>query len=221
MTKRLGISHICLKSFHLPLDSDAATCAAAARKARELGVEIWGGGVITMRTEPEVRQAFAYAKAAGMRCIVGVPLPPVLDLVERQIEATGIRVAIHNHGPGDRVYPRPQDALERIRDRHPGLGLCVDIGHTQRVGINPAEAIRQAGSRVLDVHMKDVSAASPEGRTVEIGRGVIDIPEVLRALQQIRYQGFLSFEHEKDAADPLPGLAESVGYIRGVVRMMS
>ncbi|RME94540.1 MAG: sugar phosphate isomerase/epimerase, partial [Verrucomicrobia bacterium] len=120
-----------------------------------------------------------------------------------------------------RLYPRPQDALERIRNRHPGLGLCIDIGHTQRIGVNPAEAIRQAGSRVFDVHTKDVSAASPEGRTVEIGRGVIDIPAVIEALHDVGYQGFLSFEHEKDPDDPLPGLAESVGYIRGVIRMMA
>ena len=50
-----------------------------------------------------------------------------------------------------------------------------------------------------------------------MGRGVIDIPGVLKALKKINYQGILAFEYEKDAENPLAGFAESVGYARGVL----
>jgi len=77
--------------------------------------------------------------------------------------------------------------------------------------------VERFADRLLDVHIKDVSAAKPRGRTVEIGRGVIDIPKFVRTLLKIRYSGVVSFEYEKDENDPLPGLAESVGYVRGVL----
>ncbi len=216
-TRCVGIDHICLKSFHLPLKSTAAECAEASARCRNAGVTLWAGGVITMKNPEQVAQAFSYAKASGMRCIVGVPHPNVLPLVERRVRETDIGVAIHNHGPGDKLYPLPQDALQRIKDLDKRIGVCVDIGHTLRIGGDPAEAIRVCGPRVIDVHFKDVSAARPEGHEVEIGRGVIDVVGVIRALKQIDYRGLLSFEYEKDPEQPLPGLAESVGFVRGVV----
>jgi sugar phosphate isomerase/epimerase len=67
------------------------------------------------------------------------------------------------------------------------------------------------------VHIKDVTAAAKEGGTIEIGRGVIDIPKFLKTLIKLNYKGSVSFEFEKDGKDPLPGVAESVGYVRGVL----
>ncbi len=101
------------------------------------------------------------------------------------------------------------------------IGICIDIGHTQRMGVDPSESIAMYRDRILDVHMKDVSAAAKDGKTVEVGRGVIDIGKVLRTLIEIGYAGKVSFEFEKDKADPLAGLAESVGYVRGVLAGMS
>lgn len=216
-TRRVGVDHICLKSFHLALDSPPAACAQVAAECRRAGINLWAGGVITMRTPAEVEQAFAYAKTAGMRCIVGVPYPDVLSQVEKQVQTHGINVAIHNHGPGDQLYPLPQDALAAIRDRDPRMGVCVDVGHTTRVGGDVIDAIQACGARVLDVHLKDVTATKPDAEEVEIGRGILDIPGILRSLRAVNYQGLLSFEYEKDPDDPLPGLAESVGYVRGVL----
>ena len=62
-----------------------------------------------------------------------------------------------------------------------------------------------------------MSLAKAEGRTVVAGSGVIDLPQFLRTLEKIHYPGVLAFEYEQDADDPLPGLAESVGYVRGVL----
>jgi inosose dehydratase len=220
MTRRVGLEHICLKSFHLPLEAPADEIAQAAAKVRDAGLDLYGGGVITMRTEADVEQAFAYAKAAGMRVIVAAPMPDVLPLVNRKVQQLDIQVAIHNHGPGDKVYPTPESAYERVKDLDPRLGLCIDIGHTVRIGADPHESARKYADRLLDVHIKDVTAAAPAGRTVECGRGVIDIPRFLRVLLEIGYSGIVSFEHEKDMRDPLPGLAESVGYVRGALAVI-
>jgi len=83
--------------------------------------------------------------------------------------------------------------------------------------VDPSEATRQCADRLLDVHIKDVTAAEPSGKTLEIGRGVIDIPAFLSVLLKTGYSKVVSYEYEKDEKDPLPGLAESVGYVNGVL----
>ena len=217
MTRRVGLKHIAFKSFHLPLDSDAAQTKAVVASVKAAGLDLYGGGVIYMRNEDQVHQAFDYAKAAGMRVIIGVPAPELLPLVDKKVRQYDITLAIHNHGPGDKVYPVPGTAYEKISNLDRRIGLCNDIGHTIRAGVNPSVSIERYADRLYDVHIKDVTAANAEGHCVEIGRGVIDIPEVLRTLVKIGYAGIVSFEYEKDADDPLPGLAESVGYVRGVL----
>jgi len=217
MTQRVGLKYLCLKSFHLPLESNADQIHQAAAKVKKAGLVLYGGGVIYMNTEAEVHRAFEYAKLAGMTTIVGVPKPQLLALVNKKVRQYDIAVAIHNHGPGDKVYPTPASAYEKIKELDRRIGLCNDIGHTQRAGVDPSESAERFADRLLDVHIKDVSAAKAQGHTVEIGRGVIDIPKFVRTLLQIRYSGVVSFEYEKDENDPLPGLAESVGYVRGVL----
>ncbi|MHC4573287.1 MAG: sugar phosphate isomerase/epimerase family protein [Planctomycetota bacterium] len=217
MTRRLGLEYICLKSFHLPLDSTAAQIMEVAAKVKWAGLRLYGGGVIYMKKQAEVNRAFDYAKRAGMTTIVGVPRHDLLGLVDNKVREYDIKVAIHNHGPGDKLYPTPASAYEKIRHLDKRIGLCIDVGHTKRAGVDPAEAAEKLADRLLDVHMKDVSAATARGQTIEIGRGVIDVPRFLRTLLNIRYAGVVSFEHEKDAKDPLPGLSESVGYVRGVL----
>lgn len=217
MTNRVGLKHICLNPIHLPVESTPELIARAAAKVKAAGLDLYASGVVNMRNPAEVRRAFDFAKAAGIRVIVGVPLPEVLPLVNEQVRKYDIRVAIHNHGPGDKVYPTPDVAYEKIKTLDRRIGLCIDIGHTLRIGGDPIRAAEQFADRLLDVHIKDVTAATASGAGVEVGRGVIDIPKFLRTLDKINYAGMVSFEYEKDSADPLPGLAESVGYVRGVL----
>ena len=65
--------------------------------------------------------------------------------------------------------------------------------------------------------MKDVSAATAEAKEVVLGHGVIDIPRFLQTLVKIRFAGVVSFEYEPDTENPLPGLNESVAYIKRVL----
>jgi len=217
MAGRVGLARIALKSVHLPLESSEAEIRAAAAKIRAAGLVPYGCGVVYMTTEAEVEQAFAYARAGGMEVIIGVPGHELLGRAERKIRETGIELAVHNHGPGDLLYPTPASILDRIKNLDPRIGVCLDIGHCQRSGIDPSEAAVACGARLLDVHLKDVTAPTKDGGPVEAGRGVIDLPRFLRTLAAMDYRGTAAFEYEKDGLDPLPGLAESVGYVRGVL----
>jgi len=177
--------------------------------------------VIYMRNETEVHQAFDYAKAAGMKVIIGAPEPQLLALINKKVQEYDIKLAIHNHGPTDKNYPTPASAYDRIKDLDRRIGLCDDIGHTMRAGVDPAVSAERFADRLLDVHMKDVSAATAKVQAVEVGRGVIDIPKFVKTLLKIGYEGVVSFEYEKDADDPFVGLAESVGYVKGVLAAVS
>jgi sugar phosphate isomerase/epimerase len=207
MTKRLGLKRIAFKDVHLKLDATPAQIEATLAKVKKA-------------SEAEVNRAFEYAKAAGMGTIIGVPNHDLLRLVDKKVQEFDIRVAIHNHGPGDDVYPTPQSVYERISTLDRRVGLCIDVGHTQRSGIDPSEAALKYADRLVDIHMKDVSAPSASGETVQVGRGVIDIPKFLRTLQRINFVGTVALEYERDEKDPLPGSAESIGYLRGVLATM-
>ena len=220
MTARLGIPNLCLKSMHMPLDSTADEIKAMTAKINEAGIDLYGGGVIYMNTPEQVENAFSYAQNAGIDIIVGVPEHALLELCNQKVKETGIKLAIHNHGPGDKKYPTPESAYKLIKDMDPGMGLCVDIGHTARIGEDPIEDTRKYLDRVHDIHIKDEDKADPSGLPCEIGHGVIDIPGFLKMLLEENYSKIVSFEYEKDGKDPMAGLAESVGYVRGILKML-
>ena len=218
--KKVGLTHIALKDVHMAMNSSPAELQAIAAKVKAAGLELYGAGVIYMKNEAEVNRAFAYAKNAGIKTIVGVPSHPLLPLVDKMVKQYDIRVAIHNHGPGDEVYPSPESVYNRIKDLDKRIGLCIDIGHTQRIGLDPAKETQKYAGRLYDIHIKDVTGSTGKDKPLEIGRGVIDIPAFLKTLVKINYQGVVAFEYEKDANDPVPGLAESIGYVKGVLRMI-
>jgi sugar phosphate isomerase/epimerase len=144
-----------------------------------------------------------------------------MDLVEKNAKEFQIRVAIHNHGPGDKRYPSPLDVLKMVKDRDPLMGICMDVGHTVRLGEDPIAVIHECSKRLYDFHMKDVTEAAPRGQAIEVGRGIIDIVGVLKALLDLRYPYHIALEYEAHADAPMPGVVESIGYIRGVLAALA
>jgi inosose dehydratase len=220
MTKRLAIRRLTLKDMHLPLTSSDEEIKQALHKIRSAGLDLASCGVVYMNNDEDVDRAFHYARVAELDMIVGVPQPSLLRKAERAVKETGIALAIHNHGPTDERYPGPEDAYRLIEGMDKRMGLCIDVGHTQRLGLDPAEQAERFFDRLLDVHIKDVTRSDKEGTTVEMGRGVVDIPKLLVSLRKLKYPRTLHIEFEKDENDPLPGVAESAGYLRGVMAQM-
>ena len=129
-----------------------------------------------------------------------------------------IRLAIHNHGPEDKgFFPSPYDVMRAVEQFDQRCGLCIDVGHTARAGVDPAESIIKCKDRLYDVHMKDISALGNRNTPIESGRGILDTKSILAALLEIGFQGHVGLEYEKDSKDPVPGLAESIGYTKGLL----
>ncbi len=223
MTKEAGLKYICLKDMHLPLKSTTAERQEARQKVASAGLVLLGCGVVTFKEakESDIRDVFDYAKEAGMPTIVSSPNPDAIDILEKLVKEYDIRIAIHNHGPGDKWYPSPMDAMRLVQDRDPRLGLCIDVGHTVRIGEDPVPAIHRCASRLYDFHLKDVTGNTAKDKPVVIGHGVIDIPGVLRALLDVKFAGHLGLEYEIDADDPMPGIKESLAYVRSTLAKLS
>jgi len=220
MTKRTGLKTLTLKEMHLPLTSSDEQIRAAIDKIKQAGLEADSCGVVYMKTEDEVKRAFAYAKTAGMKKVIAGPEPPLLPVVERSVKETDIICAIHNHGPTDKNFPSPESVYKAVASLDKRVGLCIDIGHTQRIGLDPTEQFIKCFDRVYDMHIKDETASQPSGNTLEMGRGVIDIPKLFREAIRRKYSGTMHYEFEKDQKDPLPGLEESIGYVNGVLAVI-
>lgn len=221
MTVRLGVSRMVFKDAHLSLKATDDQIQQAMALAKAKGIEVYGCGTVYMKSEAEVDQAFHYAKTAGMKLIVGAPNVPLLPYVEKKVKETGVLLAIHNHGPDNPLYASPLEAFDLVKGMDKRMGLCLDIGHAQRLGLDPIAVFKQVSGRVYDVHIKDVSGSTKAGKTCEIGRGVIDMAGFLKTVVALKYAHTLNFEHEKDADDPLAGMAESIGYVRGMLKLLT
>ena len=217
MMKRVGVLNLSLKEIHVPLNSSQETINAAMAKLKDAGINVYTVGVIYMKTKEAVDQAFAYAKKVGVTMIVGAPSYDVLDYAEEKVKQYDMKLAIHNHGPEDALYPGPKDVYDRIKNKDARMGLCIDIGHATRAGVAVDKAVTEYKDRLFDLHIKDVSAAVKDGKAIEIGRGAIDFAALVKALRKIDYKGVCSIEFEKDMGDPLPGIAESMGFFKGVM----
>jgi inosose dehydratase len=217
MMKRVGVHNLSLKDFHMPLNSSQDQINTVIGKFKTAGINVYTVGVVYMKTQESVDQAFEYARMAGVKMIVGAPDYELLPYVEKKIKSYDFRLAIHNHGPDNPLYPNATDIWDHIRDLDPRIGICIDIGHTTRDGRDPSTDILKYKSRIYDIHIKDVDKASKEGVTVEMGRGIINIPEFVATLRKIKYSGSCSLEFEKDMKDSLAGIAESIGYFKGVM----
>ncbi len=217
MMKRINILNLSLKDIQLPVNSTDAQIAAAIAKFKEGGINIYTVGVIYMKTKEAVDAAFIYAKKVGVTMIVGVPSYDLIEYAEQKVKEFDIKLAIHNHGPEDALYPAPSDVYNRIKNLDTRMGMCIDIGHSLRAGTLPENAIKLYKDRLFDIHIKDINAAAKDGKAIEMGRGVINIKEVIGSLRKIKYAGYCSIEFEKDMSDPLPGIAESIGYFKGVM----
>ena len=139
------------------------------------------------------------------------------NLVARRVmDEAGIRTVVHQHIG---TWIETEAEARRLFDMtDPSvLGLCLDTGHwTFGAGGDPVAAVREFRDRVWHVHFKDCDATVAEASRVngwsgpesvghgvfcELGKGAVDFPGMLKALEEIGYGGWIVVEQ-----DVLPGM---------------
>ena len=206
---------------HLP--SDAAGEAQAVSDYAANGIQLHAAGTIYFQKDEDddIRAKFEYCKRAGIKVIVaGDPAPATLPRVEKFAKEYDIRIAIHNHGPEDKIFPSPLDVLKLVKTMDPRMGCCIDVGHCVRAGTDVIEAIHAAGPRLFNMHVKDLASFTDKESQVAVGEGKMPIRQIFEALVKIKYPGFVDLEYEIHADDPMPGVIASFSYMRGVLSGM-
>ena len=203
---------------HLPADPPGEALALADYAAA--GIKLHAAGVIYFAKDEDadIRGKFEYSKRAGIPVIVaGDPTVQTLPRIEKFAKEYDMRIAIHNHGPEDQLWPSPGAILKAVKDMDPRIGCCIDVGHTVRAGTDVVQAIQEAGPRLFNVHIKDLTNFQDKESQVAVGDGSIPVRRIFEALIAMKYEGFVDLEYEIHPNDPMPGVIASFAYMRGIL----
>lgn len=206
---------------HLPMDAQEEAAALADYAAAGIKLHAAGAIYFPKDEDEDIRSKFEYCKRAGIGVIVaGDPAPETLPRIEKFVKEYDIRIAIHNHGPEDKLWHSPLDVLKVVKGMDPRIGCCIDVGHTVRAGTDVVQAIQEAGPRLFNVHMKDLTSFQDKESQVAVGDGMMPVRKMFDALIAAKYQGFVDLEYEIHPEDPMPGVIASFAYMRGVLAGM-
>jgi sugar phosphate isomerase/epimerase len=206
---------------HLPLDPAGEAAALADYASAGIKLHAVGAVDFSKNDDGDIGSKFEYAKRAGVPVIVASDLAPeTLPRIEKFVRQYDIGFAIHNHGPENKFWPSPLNVLKAVKDMDPRMGCCIDVGHCVRAGTDVVQAIHEAGPRLFNMHMKDLTNFNEKGSQVAVGDGLMPVREIFQALIATRYPGFVDLEYEVHADDPMPGVISSFAYMRGVLAGM-
>ncbi len=225
MLKKLQVKYVSIKDIHLKLDAPAEELKKGRAEFDAAGLIVTSGGNVDMKgnSVEELRPRFEYARNAGLPMMVCAPTKENIKFVETLVKEYNIRIAIHNHGPEDKHFPTPQSVLEVVRTLDKRCGLCMDIGHSARAGADIVKSVAEAGDRLFDMHVKDLSDPTKMNiapgipSQVDIGDGKLPFPALFKQLKKMGYQGCVNMEYEINAKDPMLGMQRSLSYMRGVL----
>lgn len=101
----------------------------------------------------------------------------------------------------------------RARVPHPRLGLTLDVGHVLcEPGGDPAAAIRAHGKELVNVQIEDMKRGVHEH--LPFGKGDLDLPGCLKALQEVGYGGLVGVELSRDSHRGQDAARESIAALR-------
>jgi len=152
---------------------------------------------------------------------------PILDVFSE----CGVRFGLEVH-PTEIAFDiyTAERALEALNHR-PEFGFNFDPSHLLWQGVDPVAFIRRFPDRIYHVHIKDaqVNLDGTSGILASHlnfgdprrgwdfrspGRGAVDFEEIIRALNEIDYQGPLSVEWEDSGMDREFGATEASAFVR-------
>jgi len=190
-------------------------------KAKQHGLLIVNFGVVGIpKDEAGARKVFDFAKKLGVRAITIEPSADQIDPIEKLIREYNIAAGIHCHPkrankPDYKLWD-PNYVFSLVKNRDPRFGVCADVGHWTRSGVDAVTGLKVFEGRVISVHLKDiVESGNPDAPDLPLGLGVTNVKGILRELRRQKFDGNISIEYERDWENTVPDIAQCVGYVRG------
>lgn len=206
------------KGRQLVLTDDPARIAGFRSKLKAAGVKILSFGVQRYTKDHEANKAnFEFARKMGFDVCVAGPTPDSFDSINELCKEYGMKIAIHNHGPQDKLYGKLDQLLRAVEKYPDHIGACVDTGHTIRIGEDPVKSIKALGPRVHDIHLKDAVGPTHQDYRI-VGEGKLDVVATLQALKAIKFTGMLALEYELNPDNPVPDIRKCLASTRAACK---
>jgi inosose dehydratase len=219
--KGLGLRYVEFFQKHAPLTDRPERVKALLRLCKEYDVTPLAWGVQQFTKDRDAnRRIFDFGKQLGVKMFSADPTPDSFDVLDKLVEEYKIAIGIHPHGPMGKGLHRWYSAeviLKAVKDHNPLIGACLDTGHLIRAAqlgkkLDPAEQVRKMGARNFGMHLKDHD--NKRRTDVVYGKGVLDVPAVLRALRAVKFKGLISIEYEAHEDNPVPDVKACVAVFR-------
>ncbi len=117
-------------------------------------------------------------------------------------EELGVELLLETHGIVTDSVANMGKLLDAL-GHEDSVGICLDTGNSWLGGAEPIEYIKTFGKRIKHVHWKDMEADWEEKRgsvygcgmsVITLGDGVIDLPPIVKALQNVGFDGATTLE---------------------------
>lgn len=226
----LGLRYVELYRGHVPTTATDAQLKAVRSVLEKYRITPIAFGVERFTKDHDAnRRLFTFARNLGVRYLSADPDPDSFDSLDKLVAEFNIGIAIHPHGPAGKQLHRWYSAetiMEAVRNRHRLVGSCLDTGHLIRSAqdsfnrkLDPAQQVRVMGARNFGLHLKDHDNKT---RTdVVFGRGALNVPNVLRALREVKFQGYIAIEYEANPMNPTPDIRACLDVFREAVRKLA
>ncbi len=222
ITEKLGIHFWEAFPAHLPITADKQLIASYHQKLAAHHIKLMAYGVVGFSNdEADARKTFEFARAMQIPVLSASPAPDSFSLLDKLTREYNIRIAIHNHGPGDNLYAHPKQTLAAIAGHSTMIGECEDTGHMIRSGEDPVADAKLFGSRLYDVHIKAArknSAGDIVWTVIGDPRSLLDTPAFLQTLLNLRYSRLIALEYEDHETDPVPYMKQCFTSIQQAIQ---
>lgn len=225
----LGLKYAEFFNQHVPLESTPEQLRAILNTCKQYGVTPAAYGVQPFSKNHDAnRKNFELGKVLGLKYLSADPNPDAFDSLDKLCEEYKIAIGIHPHGPsgrGNRMtmhrWYSADVILPAVKDHHPLIGTCIDTGHILRCilmdkKLDPADQIRKMGARNFGLHLKDFDANTKE--EVIVGKGMLNVVEVLKALKDVKFTGYINLEYELNKENPTPDMAVGLKALEAAVK---
>jgi sugar phosphate isomerase/epimerase len=134
--------------------------------------------------------------------------------IEKLADEYDMQLAIHNHGGYDWLG-NPTMLKYMFGKTTKRIGLCLDTAWAIDAKQNAVEMAETLGERLYGIHIKDfIYDRQRVPHDVVIGTGILDLPKLIKVLDQINYTAPLVIEYEGDVENPVPVLRECVAALK-------
>jgi inosose dehydratase len=213
----LGVKHVEFFNGHVPVNSTPEQIKAVLSLCKDNGVGPVAFGVEPFsKNQDENKKRFELGAALGIKSLSADPTPDSFDALDKLVEEYKIAIAIHPHGPqgkGQRHrWWSAEVIMQAVKDHNPLIGTCLDTGHLIRMAqlgemLDPAQQVRVMGARNFGMHLKDHDNKRKTDVVYGKDGGVLDVPEVLKALREVKFKGYIAIEYEASPQEPSKDVA--------------